>query len=260
MTPLRFSALRQMAKSPAHYAAHILQEPITTSAMDIGTAADLLILGGRPVLAYPGPVRRGKEWEAFREANREAAIVTKTELVIADGIASAVAACPDAVRLLDGVRQNTLYWTMNGRECRGTPDVIGEGYIADLKTGQTSDPRRFGWKVKQLAYHAAAAWYLHGCRFSDGFIGPSLMLGAAPTAAFIVAVEQDPPHVVTVFQFTDHALELGERLWRTWFELLQVCEASESFPPYSQSIVDLDILDDEDIDIGAAVELVSTTE
>ena len=253
MIPLRFSALRQMAKSPAHYAAHLLQEPETTSAMDVGTAADLMILGGRKVVAYPGQVRRGKEFEAFAQEHAADVIVTKAEHAKAEGIATAVANSPDAVRLLGGLRQHTEHWTINGRTCRGTPDVRGDWYIADLKTGRTSDPRRFGWQVRQFAYHAAAAWYLNGCRIVERY-------GSMPSDAYIVAVEQESPHVVTVFQLTDHALELGERLWRTWFEQLQVCEASDSFPPYSQSIVDLDVPDDEDIDIGDAVELVSTTE
>ena len=252
MIPLRFSALRQLAKSPAHYAAHLIQEPDTTSAMDVGTAADLMILGGRTVVAYPGPVRRGKAYEDFALEHAADVIVTKAEYAKVDGIAAAVANS-DARHLLTGLRQHTVHWTMNGRECRGTPDVLGPCHITDLKTGRTSDPRRFGWQVRQFAYHAAAAWYLHGC-------GVQRTIDARPTSAYIVAVEQEPPHVVTVFQLTDHALELGERLWRTWFELLQVCEASDSFPPYAQGVVDLDVPDDEDIDIGDAVELVSTTE
>lgn len=252
--PLRFSALRQMSKSPAHYAAHIAQEQAVTSGMAIGTAADLLILGGQSVVAYPGAVRRGKEWDAYAAAHSSECIVTQKEYGQALGIAEAVQSCDDALNILTGIRQQTVHWTMNGRACRGTPDVIGENYIADLKTGETSDPRRFGWKVKQFAYHAAAAWYLNGLRLSDW------TQDWRPTDSYIVAVEQAPPHVVTVFKLTDHVLDLGERLWRTWFEQLQVCEASGQFPPYSQAIVDLDLPDDEDIDLSDAVEIVTVSE
>lgn len=243
--PLRFSALRQMAKSPAHYAAYVQREANTTSEMDIGSAADLMILGGQRVVAYPGKVRRGKEYDAFEVANADALIVTQAEYRAANGIAEAVAACPDATRILDGIRQRTVWWTNTGRECRGTPDVVsyvlsidedGPGrvdvvpYIADLKTSETSDPRRFIWKVKQFAYHAAASWYMAGLNSR----------GIEVRDAYIVAVEQAFPHVVTVFRLSDHLLNVGMRLWVTWFEQLQVCEASGEFPPYSQSIVDLD--------------------
>lgn len=249
--PLRFSALRQFAKSPAHYAAYLAeQEQDTTSGMDIGSAADLLLLGGQRVVAYPGPVRRGKEFDAFEASNRDALIVTKKEYDQAHGIADAVSRCPDAVTLLTGYRQDTRYWTMNGRDCRGTPDVRGEDYLADLKTGETSDPRRFHWKVRTYAYHAAAAWYLNGLALD----------GIHLRHAYIIAVEQAPPHVVTVFQLAPHILDMGERLWRLWFEQLQVCEASGHFPPYSQSIVDLDLPDDEDIELADAVDVVSVAE
>lgn len=249
MESLRFSALRQMARSAAHYAAATADGP-TTSAMDVGTAADLLILGGRPVIVYPGAVRRGKEFEAFRTANPDALIVTRAEYDKAKGIAAAVALCPDAVRVLTGARQRTYLWSLNDRICRGTPDVIGDGFLTDLKTSETSDPRFFPWKVKRFAYHAAAAWYRHGLA----------ACGVETTASYIVAVEQAAPHVVTVFRLTDHALELGARLWRLWFEQLQVCEASGAFPPYAQSIVDLDLTDDEEIiELSDAVEIVKTT-
>ncbi len=256
--PLRFSALRQFAKSPAHYIAYLDQQDATTSGMDIGTAADEMLLGKREVLAYPGPVRRGKEFEAFKAANQAALIVTQKEYEQAAGIAGAVQDYPLAVDLLTGFRQDTRYWTHNGRECRGTPDVRGQDYIVDLKTGETSDPRRFHFKVRTYAYHAAAAWYLDGLHREQFAVTGKVERTVRD--AFIIAVEQAHPHVVTVFKLTDHLLELGERLWRTWFEALQVCESSGEFPPYSQSVVELDLPDDEEIDLADAVETVAVSE
>lgn len=249
MDPLRFSRLRLMGRSPAHYAAY--QEPDTTS-MEVGTAADRLVFGTGPVLAYPGAVRRGKEYDAFCERNPGALILTQKDAAKALGIAEAVFECADAHRLLTGgVAQQTMLWNFQDRACRGTPDVRGESYIADLKTGETSDPRRFAWKLRTFAYHAQMAWYESGVQLS----------GLPPiTDSYIVAVEQVPPHVVTVFRLTDRAIELGARLWRTWFEQLQICEASGDFPPYSQSIVDLDVPDDEDIpELADAAEIVEST-
>lgn len=250
MDPLRFSRLRLMGRSPAHYAAY--QEPDTTS-MEVGTAADRLVFNTGPVLAYPGAVRRGKEYDAFCDHNPGALILTQKDASKALGIAEAVSACADAVRLLQGtaVTQQTMLWDFQGRPCRGTPDVRGVGYLADLKTGETSDPRRFAWKLRTYAYHAQMAWYESGVQLSGL---------PAVTDSYIVAVEQAPPHVVTVFRLTDRAIELGARLWRTWFEQLQVCEASDDWPPYSQSIVDLDVPDDEDIpDLADAAEVVEST-
>lgn len=246
--PLRFSRLKLMGKSPAHYAAYV---PTPTGAMETGTAADALLLGGQPVLAYPGPVRRGKEYDAFCERNPGALIVTQREGEIAHGIAEAVTKCPDAMRLLTGVRQETIYWDFNGRTCRGTPDVRGDGFLTDLKTGETSDPRFFPFKVRRFAYHGQMSFYETGVALAGL---PSV------TQSYIVAVEQAPPHVVTVYRLTAATIELGARLWRTWLEQLQVCEASGSFPAYSQSVVDLELFDDNELlELGDATELVETT-
>lgn len=245
--PLRFSRLRHMSRSAAHYAANA--ETVETPSIETGSAADRLLLSGGPVLAYPGPVRRGKEYEAFCEAHPDALIVTKKEAEQALGIAEAVTKCHDASRLLVGVHRETLFWDFSGRPCRGTPDVRGDGYITDLKTGETSDPRFFPFKVRRYAYHAQLAFYEQGCN----------LLGHDVSESYIVAVEQAPPHVVTVYRLTPNLIELGDRLWRLWFEQLMVCEASDAWPGYSQSIVDLDLPDDDQvIDIGSA-ELVETT-
>ncbi len=247
MEPLRFSRLKLMGKSPAHYAAYVPQE---TGAMETGTAADRLLLGGK-VLAYPGPVRRGKEYEAFAAANPDALIVTQKEGAVAYGIAEAVTACPDAMRLLTGARQETIYWDFNGRTCRGTPDVRGDGFLCDLKTGETSDPRLFPFKVRRFAYHAQMSFYETGVALAN--LPPV-------SESYIVAVEQTPPHVVTVYRLTAGTIELGARLWRLWLEQLQVCEASGAFPPYSQSIVDLELFDDNELtELGDAAEVVETT-
>lgn len=247
--PLRFSRLKLMGRSAAHYAA--CEEP-DTSSMEVGTAADRLVFGTGPVLAYPGAQRRGKDYDAFVERNPGALILTQKDAAKALGIADAVAACADATRLLTcGVAQQTMLWEFQGRLCRGTPDVRSESYLADLKTGETSDPRRFAWKLRTFAYHAQMAFYESGVQIK----------GLPPiTDSYIVAVEQTPPHVVTVFRLTDRAIELGARLWRTWFEQLQICEASGEFPPYSQAIVDLDLPDDEEIpDLSDAAEVVEST-
>lgn len=247
LEPLRFSRLKLMAKSPAHYAAY---KPEPTGAMETGTAADRLLLGGK-VIAYPGPVRRGKDYEAFCAQNPDALIVTQKEGALALGIAEAVQNCPDAVRLLTGTRQQTIYWDFNGRPCRGTPDVRGDGFLTDLKTGETSDPRFFPFKVRRFAYHAQMSFYETGV---------SLAKLPPVTQSYIVAVEQTPPYVVTVYRLTDQTIEFGARLWRLWLEQLQVCEASGAFPSYSQSIVDLDLLDDEEVlDLSDATEIVETT-
>lgn len=234
--PLRHSRLKLMGRSPAHYLAAVEHE---SSAMAIGSAADAMILGGQSVVAYPGKQRRGKEWEAWQADQDPAAlIVTGREYDAARGMAAAVVLHAEASRLLTGAIRETLLWDNDGRACRGTPDVRNDAarFLSDLKTGETSDPRRFPWKVRQYAYHAQLAWYRDGMQRCGM---------PRPEACYIVAVEQTPPHVVTVFRLTDRVLELGDRLNRLWLEQLRVCESSNYWPGYAEAVADLDLPDDD---------------
>lgn len=244
--PVRFSRLKKMGQSPAHYFADV---PPKSSAVDIGSAADLILFarGERRIIAYPGPVRRGKEWEAFRDDNQDALILTARELDIAEGIVASIKKHPEAMRVLDGELQRNMRWMRGSRECSGTPDVIVPGkFITDLKTGATSDPRRFPWHMRAMGYHAQLAWYREGA-FE--------VFRSLCTDCYIVAAEQKAPYVVTVFRLTESVLDMGSRLARLWFEQLLVCEASGEWPGYAGSVVDLDLPDnDVEIEITSAGE------
>lgn len=242
--PIRFSRLKKMAASPLHFA--FGPEP-DSSAIDIGSAAHSMILGGKPVIYYPGKVRNGKAWEQFEAENPGKIILTRKEHAAAVGMADAVRKNRDAMIVLDGVRETTIHWKRNGRLCRGTPDVVGRNalgsFVTELKTGETADPRAFPWKLKRMAYHAQLAWYADGLKEA----GQDL-----PELHYVVAVEAKSPHAVTVFRLTKNAIEQGRRMVRLWFENLQQCEAVDQWPPYSQSIVELDLPEDFDEEITSA--------
>jgi len=233
--PIRFSRLKLFSKSPAHFAAALDED---ASHLDIGAAAHSLILGGQRVVAYPGKVRRGKEFDAFALENEGALILTKSEFGRASRMATAVKNTPDAMAVLEGEREKTLYWDVQGRKCRGTPDVFNNDkrFITELKTGETSDPRFFPFKMRRYCYHGQLAWY------SDGAVLSGLN---DPQAHYVVAVEASYPHVVTVFRLTPDTIDKGRRAVRLWFERLLQCEAAKQWPGYTQSIVDLALPEDE---------------
>lgn len=232
--PIRFSRLKLFSKSPAHFAAAMQDE---SRALDIGSAAHSLILGGRPVVAYPGKVRRGKEYDQFELDNEDAIILTKAEFGRASRMAKAVKDNADAMRVLEGEVETMMLWKVQGRACRGTPDVRNDAkrFITELKTGETSDPRFFPFKMRRFCYHGQLAWYGDGAVLA-GF--------ADPADHYVVAVESTYPHVVTVFK-VNRWIEQGRKMARLWFERLLQCEAAKQWPGYSQSIVDLDPLEAE---------------
>jgi hypothetical protein len=151
-------------------------------------------------------------------------------------MAKAVTGNAEAMSVLDGDREQTMYWDVQKRACRGTPDVRNDEkrFITELKTGETSDPRFFPFKMRRFCYHGQLAWYGDGAALAGH---------PDPKDHFVVAVEATYPHVVTVFK-VNRWIEQGRRLVRLWFERLLQCSAANVWPGYCQSVVDLDPLDE----------------
>lgn len=244
MTPVRFSRLKQMGRSPAHYQAAVEEQ---TASMERGSAVHSLVLGGPPVLFFPG-IRRGKAWDDFEATNSGAIIVTEKEHAKAQAMAKAVRENPIAKQVLEGLREVEVNWTFLGRACKSHVDVVGNGYVTELKTAQCSEPSRFMWQAIRYNYHAQLAFYDEAVRSSG--------LGD-PLAQYVVVVESSAPHVVTTLRLTDRALEKGRRVYRLWFERLLACEHSGDWPGYLESCGDFDCPED-DVELTFASDEVET--
>jgi hypothetical protein len=200
-----------------------------TYAMERGTALHAILFNTRKVVGYPGSVRRGKEYEAFAAANPETEILTMAEYDKARRMADAVLACKLAEPYLKGVHEKTLLFRWMGLECRATPDVRGDDYVTELKSAQTSDPMRFVWHARRMHYHAQLRFQDYACEKHRINIRDH----------YIVCVESEAPHPVTVFHVEREALEEGEKLLLLWAERLKNCEASNAYPPYVDCVVPL---------------------
>jgi hypothetical protein len=236
--PVRFSTLKWMAESPAHYRANVRTE---ARHLEVGSATDALILGTSEVIKYPGKQRRGEKWEKFKDENADKLIITAKEMELAEGMRDSVLSCPDAVKLLKGRHQEEIFWKYLGRDCVSHLDCADEAgvFVTELKTAQTSNPSKFRWQAFKFAYHAQLAFYR---------LAKQHQTGRKPEAAYIVVVGSKAPHITVVMRVTEHALELGERLVRTWFETLLNCEKANEWPGYAQSIIELDAPDDVDLE------------
>lgn len=234
MKPVHFSQLKHMAQSPAHYYQAVNGGWASTGAQIFGRGAHAMILD-QPYAVFDGKVRRGKEWEAFKEENHGVPWLSRREADQCKALADAVADHREASRLIFGgnaVREQKVGWMQLGRECAGTPDVRNTSYIVDLKTTKSSHPERFMRDATWRSYHAQLAWYLDGVALSG--------LGK-PTEAYVVAVESTPPHTVTVFRLTERAIDQGRRLCRIWLERVIGCERDGYWPGYCESVVDFDV-------------------
>lgn len=233
LPPVRYSHLKHMARSPAHYLGAVVAK---SPNIEKGTAVHSLVLGGKRIIAYPGKVRNGGEWEAFKAANADAEILTKNDFEKAKAMADSVKSNRTAMKVLEGRHELEVDWTYMGRACQSHIDNVGADFVTELKSGMTSDPARFFWHSLRMHYAGQVAFYDEACRAKKL---------CDPKAHYIVCVEAAAPFVTTTFQLTERALEQGRRSFRLWFERLLACEAAGSWPGYCESVVDLDVPEEE---------------
>ncbi|HTD89376.1 MAG TPA: PD-(D/E)XK nuclease-like domain-containing protein [Burkholderiales bacterium] len=234
--PVRFSHLKAYGRSAAHGLHARTCDTDPNYAMQRGTAVHAILFDTRDVLAWDGPVRRGKAFDDFVAQNPNAEIMTSTEYAKSHAIASAVRACKPAMEVLQGEVEKTIYFDWMGSKCRATPDVRGDGYVTELKTSATSDPNRFVWHALRMQYNAQLRMQQIACN-----------MDILDSRAYIVAVESAAPFPVTVFNVQYNALEVGERNLILWMERLRMSESSESWPAYVESIVPLDMPEDTEL-------------
>jgi len=241
MIPIRFHHLKACGRSPAHakYVRDAEALGITTldsAPVRIGLAVHALVLGGKPVKQFEG-IRRGKAWDAFEAEHAGSIILNPTEFEKAVAMTAAVLNNEMAVRYLGGVREQTLLWEHAGRQLQSTPDAARyTEHVTELKTCATSAPALFSSQAVRMSYTAQLGMQMDGikaCGLGD------------PADAYIVAVESSAPYPVTVFKLTDRAIDKGRALYRSWLETFLNCERSGHWPSYSQTIVDLDVPDDD---------------
>lgn len=261
--PTRFSLLKRMAQSPAHYL-HAAQQPqddslasrlgglsgapgaSRTEALRFGTAVHYMWRGeGHRVARFVGR-RQGKAWADFQAGAVEDGaneILNEREHAIATDVVASLHRNAEAMRLLlDGtIVERRVDWTWLGKACRSTPDAYRAGdRIVDLKTTVSAAPAAFVRHAERLHYHAQLAFYRSAVEEPE-------------IPCFVVAVEKAAPYPVTVFRLTERALAVGARLCRLWMEQLRACEAAGTWPEYADGVVPFDLdVDDEafELEIG----------
>ena len=247
LKPVRFSRLKLMGQSAAHYRGQFDEEREDSDTFRFGRLVHSLLLGGKFVV-YEGR-RAGKKWDEFELANAGSDIVTEREY--SRGVRAAAMARkrlgelrdadPTLPDILVGEREKEIAWMCEGRACGARLDVLGAYFVTEVKTTASAEPAWFTRNGGRLGYHAQLAWYMAGARM------------AYPRAferAFILSVEVKHPFEPTIFEVDQETLDLGARLWRSWFEKLRVCEASDHWPGYAQHVVPFHIHQDVEIDFG----------
>lgn len=240
--PVRYSRLKHMGRSPAHYFYAITHDMGDTRAMAQGRLVHAMLLGGlEEWVIYPGE-RRGKHWEAFRDEHKGSEIATEKEVSVALHMAEAIKRNDEAALVLQGDHEREIEWKRAGRKCCGRLDVLGLGalkpglnHITELKVAADGQPDAFKRVALRLGYPGQLAWYIEGAE-------SALKVGIHH--AYIVQVESKPPYVVTPLRVKANALEFGQRINALWFERLRVCEDSNQWPGYVTGMGSFDVEQD----------------
>lgn len=161
---------------------------------------------------FPGPVRRGKEWEAFEAANAGKTILKPEEHAKCWAAAESVKKNREAMELLrDAQTEMTFTREIMGEKCKSRLDGIGS-VLFDIKTTGDIDTRVFGLVAARLMYHGQIAMYADVA----GYTGD----------VFIIGVEREPPFEVAVYQVEKDELELGREVYQGMLQ--KVADARKS--------------------------------
>ena len=237
--PIRHHHIRAMLRSPAHYIATRQGQAQTdpTAEMEIGSGLHEMLAGQRDVITWEeGRPRRGKDYDAFVEANPGALILAHASHKLASEMHAAVLAHPIAGPLCrGGDAEMTLLWDVSDGEMRGrtTPDRLhvedGKITIVEVKSARSSDPARFLWTARrEYGYHTQAAWHATGVRATMPDMGGIVVR--------LVVVESSPPHVVTVIEVSAALLEVADAEIADALDRIAECRATEQWPGYVEDV------------------------
>lgn len=194
----------------------------------------------------------GEMWRADAAA-RGLTVVTPGELRTVNAMAEAVLANPDARLLVErpGVAEASVVAQdpLTGEWVRARPDYLPDRgseqtVMVDLKTADNADPLHFGRICGRYGYQIQAAWYTEAVRLARGDEHPRIAL---------VAVEKEPPHLVSVteLQALSHAAGMAAR--REAIDLWHACRKADHWPGYPAGIHPIDIPDymlDDEIEVA----------
>lgn len=174
--------------------------------------------------------RRGKVYDAFREAHTGRTILSTKEHEEAKAIANAVHCHPFARRLLskkEAHAEVVLAWTDadTGQACKGRADLVlvfpTHCWVLDLKTVRSLEPRQMAADVVRFGYHGQLAHYCAGV---------SALYDRPVTRCGLLCVESAAPHDVGCFWLDQEARNAGDALRARLLHVVARAEETGEYP------------------------------
>lgn len=232
---INYSSIKRFAESPAHYLEGLRERADDTSAMKLGRVRDLLVFGGAEKVAiWRNGDRRAKGYKEFEAQSAGLEVVTLSEWEECEAFAKAVKANPLAAKYLeDGHPKLCIQWEDGGLKFKGELDFLSTSCpaVCDLKSTVDASPDGFAKQFARYLYAAQGAMYVDGVKTNLGEELPYV----------VIAAEHFAPYAVTVFRVPPDVLDLGRSMYRRWVKRLVECREKNSFPPYSETEVTLQL-------------------
>jgi len=239
LSRVNFSTLKAFDRSPLHYRHALAERSPDTAARKLGRATHVAVLEPdrfkEDVVCWREGTRRGKAWDAYREAHAGQEILTAKEMETCLAIAKSVRGNPEAMRYLKAGRAEvTALWNdaVSGWPCRGRLDWIANvGALADLKTTKDASLSGFVRQAWTSLYHAQGAMYQDAVFAATGERLPFIIL----------AVENVAPYCCQVYALGQDAIDAGRKAYRGWLARLTECRLSGEWPGYATGPVELQV-------------------
>lgn len=231
-TSVSSSGIKKLIVSPAMFQ-YDREHPKVTDALEEGQVVHRLVLGKGA--EYEPLNFRDRRTNAYKEAEADARAAGKIPILV-----DAFAKCERiAERVLNHPVAGPLFTTgesevsafakdpATGVMRRARADKLhADGLIVDLKkTAASAEPAWWaaGRTSKSYDYHVSAAYYL------DTF-----ELAKVAVRGFVhVFVEKEPPHLVSVIELDEYAIEDGRRKCAKGLEVFRDCTAAGVWPDWT---------------------------
>lgn len=227
------------ANSPLHFKERPPKEE--TDSIRIGNYVDWATF--RPwelsklLAVWPGE-RKGNDWKAFKEANKDKVILNASEHERALGAATAIAVHDDAQKILKvcnyqvvGIAQHPLGFRMKGLlDLLPDPlrcDPLLLDYAFDLKTADDASSEGFALACYKWGYDVQAAFYMDILNAIGGNVNHF---------GFIV-VENEKPHAVKIHYLSNGSQEIrrARERYQSWAIAYLDCLKHDRWNGYSES-------------------------
>jgi len=238
-----------VSQSPAH-AAWYMREPKDTEALLFGEAFHTATLEPdlfpKRFVLWPDKDAEGKEqrrygkkWDEFCVANAGRQPLREKDYDVVLAMSERLHSHPEVQQILKRsprYQEVVLIWRDDhtGLLCKARADILCDDEapsIVDYKTSANINPWRFAVSAYDFGWHVQAAFYCMGAR---------KLRPDRPLPNFIVpAIEKSGPLDVVVFRLDRPTMRLGWMQAREALDRYIECQKKNSWPGYSDQIVDL---------------------